>query len=56
MSEIKVVKKLTPEQREAVKKVRDIIKDDVADMRRRWNSFEQAIKHKLDHYDELLKN
>ena len=57
MSEIKVVKKdsLTEREREFIKKVRDIMVSDVADMRRRFNSVEQAWKDKIAQYDRLLK-
>ena len=52
---VKVVK-LTEAERNFIKNVRDIMVSDIGDMRRRFNSLEQAWKDKIAYYDKLLKN
>ena len=56
MSEIKIVKALTPEQRNSVKEFREMFKSDLDDMARRFASVLETGKQKLAAYDRLLKN
>jgi hypothetical protein len=52
---VKVIK-LTENERNFIKKVRDIMASDMADMKRRFSSVESAWKDKLAYYDKLLKD